>query len=155
MALQSDIENLRQVEMFSTFTDDQLRLIAFNSQKHPLPAESDLFHHGQNADGGYVVVSGEVMIELPMSQNKIQRETFGPGGLIGEMALLTRTTRVGNARTTEKSELVKIRRSLMMRLFEEYPELAEQIRLQLIQSVSKMGNDLEKAQALLPQTGND
>jgi len=149
MSLSDDIASLRSVELFSLFNEDQLRLIAFGGQKMEFQQGVELFHNGQTADGGFVVLSGEISVEIHNAKKISQATILGPGSLIGELALFTRNRRIGTANVTKDAELMKIRRDVMHRVLSEYPELAAQLYHRIADNVVAMGKDLERVEKRL------
>ena len=122
MSLDRDVASLRRAKIFSNFDDDQLRLVAFGGQRLDLPEGMELFHNGQSAESGYLILAGEITLEVYKNANTPIITRLGPGTLIGEMALLTRNRHVGTAKVTSDAEVLKIRRDVMLRVLNEYPE---------------------------------
>lgn len=146
MSLESDVALIKQVGFFSSFHEDALRLVAFGAQKQSFRAGTELFHDGQTADGGYVIVSGKIRIEVSDSETRIRTKTVSTGSIVGEMALLTRNKRTGTAKVVEDSEIIKIRRDVIYRVLDEYPELAEKLHRRIANSIVTIGNQLEVVQ---------
>ncbi|MDJ0612565.1 MAG: cyclic nucleotide-binding domain-containing protein [Rhizobiaceae bacterium] len=144
MSLTNDIASLQRVQLFSEFNEEQLRLIAFGGQKLQLPEGMELFHNGQTADGGFVVLSGEISLEINHSEKSSNITVFGPGSLIGEMSLFTRNRRIGTASVTENSEVLKIRRDVMHRVLSEYPELAARLHDHIADNIVSIGRELDR-----------
>ena len=142
ISLEDDIQLLRSIELFSDFDEEQLRLLAFGSQKLTFPKGTNVFHDGQSTDGGYLIVSG--LIELIYAAHGSERAIgrFGPGDLIGEMAILTRNKRVGSAIVVEDCDLIKISRSTMHRILDEYPQLAARLHQRISESVARFTESL-------------
>jgi len=142
VTLDQDVDFLQSIPLFSDFPPEQLRLIAFSAEPLRLPEETTLFREGAEADGGYVVVSGAV--ELSTSRDGERREVAiaGPGALIGELALLTPTTRPVTAVTLEPTELMTVSRRLLRRVLEEYPDMAERLRAAISERLQTMNREL-------------
>ncbi len=144
MTLENDISLLAKIEFFQDFTPEQLRLVAFGSQKRSLHAGTELFQQGDKTDCGYAVLSG--CIELATHTNN-QREILGlfpVGSLIGEIALITENERVGTAIVAEDTSVLRIPRAVIRRIFEEYPALAVNIHKRLTGSVLETLGELEE-----------
>lgn len=144
MSLDSDIAILAQIELFSELNEEQLRLLAFGGEKMILPTGMQLFRDGDPADGGYVVTSGEVKVVHVISDTKSETQTVGVGGLLGELALITDTKRIGTATVNQQAELLRIRRDVMHRVLQEYPEVASRLHRKLTESISKIGRELDR-----------
>lgn len=152
MGLDNDIAVLQRLEFFSSFNDEQLRMLAFGSQKMRFPEGTELFHSSQTSDGAYVVIAGEISIEYPASRGELKTEKIGVGGMIGELSLISRNQRTGTATVSQACEVLKIRREIMHRILEEYPELAVVLHQRISASVAAIGKQLEKVQRRLPKT---
>lgn len=144
MSLEDDINILSKVQMFADFDAEHLRLLAFGSQKMSFNKGHELFREGQHTDGGYVVVSGSVELLAFQENGSKSLGVFTKGSLLGEMALISVNQRVGTAIVKEDCELIKITRSTMHRILNEYPQLAVALQQKISNSILKFTKDLEK-----------
>ena len=144
MSLESDIAVLRNVELFEGLETDQLRLLAFGAEHRRLGAGEFVFRQDARSDAGFVIVSGEVAVSRKGPRNGTDRSIgiYGPGTLLGELALITETRRPANARTETACELIRIGRSLFRRMLEEYPELAFDLHQRLQQQLAQMTENI-------------
>ncbi|MEM1287417.1 MAG: Crp/Fnr family transcriptional regulator [Pseudomonadota bacterium] len=125
MSLESDIRILKSVPFFASFGDEHLRLLAFGGENRRYAPGQPLFRLGDNADGGIVVLSGEVtLITRAETQGG---ETVVAGTLLGQRALLARTKRSHSAVAAKPVETILIRRTLFLRMLSEFPELANRL----------------------------
>ena len=150
MALATDIEVLRGLEIFSSFTREQLRLLAFGCQRLSFPAGTELYHSNQSADGAYVILSGKVELTIELNQTRHKMEIFAAGSILGELSMITRNRRVGTALAIEAVDLMKIRRDTMYRVIDEFPDLAAVLYDHIADSVIKMGPELDRVMMVLP-----
>lgn len=143
MSLDRDIGYLRQVPLLSEFSEEQLRLFAFSAENLTVESGAELYRQGERTEAGYVVVSGRITLQADDVDGSRELATFGPGSLLGEMALFVETTRPNTAIARERSEVIRIRRALFKRMLLEYPEIAQalQVRLgdRLRATTSRMG----------------
>lgn len=124
MALDDDIRILSGCSFFEDFSGDQLRLLAFGAERVTVEKDRELYREGQPADCGYVLIDGEIELFRKTEDGKRTLRTVPPGMLIGELALMTRTTRLTSALASQDSQLMRIRRGVFMRMLEEFPETA-------------------------------
>ncbi len=144
MSLEEDIQILRNVEMFSDFNDEHLRLIAFGSEKMSFANNHELYRQGQSSSGGYIIISGNVeLLNFKDGQSKTLG-VFGPGSLLGEIALISMNERFGTAIVRSDCELMKVSRTVMHRILNEYPELAVALHKKISASILKFAKDLEQ-----------
>lgn len=86
-----------------------------------LPRGKELFRQGDVADGAYIVASG--LLHAAVSSDSRERviDEVGPGQWIGEMALLTSSTRSATVYAVRDSELLWLSRALFEELMTRYP----------------------------------
>ena len=150
MALEDDVAFLSRLEFFRDFTTEQLRLVAFGAQRKQLVAGEELFLQDDLTDGGFVIVEGEVELTTFRQGCSVVIGSFGPGSLIGEMALLSRNRRVGTAIATTNAEVLRVSRAVVRRVIEEYPELAALLYNRISDSVLKTMENIENAEVNVP-----
>ena len=142
MSLESDIAVLRDVPLFADLTADQLRLLAFGAEHRRLRSGETLFRAAARADAGFVVASGEVTLMQGPAGEERPVAQFGPGTLLGELALITETRRPATALTTEDCDLIRIPRTLFRRMLEEYPDLAVLLHEKIARQLGQMMADI-------------
>ncbi|MDY8108565.1 cyclic nucleotide-binding domain-containing protein [Fulvimarina sp. 2208YS6-2-32] len=131
MSLQSDIAVLRSVKLFDSLDEDALRLLAFGAEHRRFPAGDTVFREAALADAGFVVVSGTVVLTQGDANPPKIVGAYGPGTLIGEMALITETRRPATARAETPADLLRVGRTHFRRLLEEYPAFAATLEARL------------------------
>ncbi|ESR26099.1 Crp/Fnr family transcriptional regulator [Lutibaculum baratangense] len=153
MTLQDDVSLLRALPLFAGFNDEQLRLIAFSAEALSLPGGTTLFREGAPAETAYIVVSGAV--HFLKNGEEAGHDDVGPGGMIGEMALLCQTSRGVTAVTVGDSRFMVISRRLFRRVLMEYPEMAAGMRRTMAERLTEMSADLARARHALLSIGDD
>lgn len=143
MSLESDIAILRQVRLFDELETDQLRLLAFGAEHRTLRAGEFVFRENARADAGFVVAKGEVALIHGRGEDAKVLSRHGAGALLGELCLITETTRPTSARTETDCELIRISRSLFRRMLEEYPEFAVSLHQRIRDELEAMLADIE------------
>ena len=137
MRLESDIELLMRVDLFQGFQPEQLRLVAFGAERERVHKDDVLYRDGEEADGGYVVVRGQIDLMVYRGRREIILDTCLEASLLGELALVTANRRISNAVASVESEVLHIPRRLFHRMLNEYPETAALMYRRLSQSVSR------------------
>jgi len=127
MALDDDVRNLSRNSTFAVFEPEALRLLAFSAETRILRAGDVLFRRGDQADGGFVVLSGSIALSASDDGGAAER-IAGPQNLIGDLALITETRRAVTAIAREPSSVLKISRVLFHRVLQEFPKSAEALR---------------------------
>ncbi|MEN3793575.1 cyclic nucleotide-binding domain-containing protein [Fulvimarina sp. MAC3] len=131
MSLKSDIAILRSVTLFDDLDDDALRLLAFGAEHRRFPEGDTIFREAAIADAGFVVADGTVVLSTGKPDDPRIVGAYGPGTLLGEMALITDTRRPATARAETQCDLLRIGRAHFRRLLEEYPHFAAGLEARL------------------------
>jgi CRP/FNR family cyclic AMP-dependent transcriptional regulator len=81
---------LARVDLFSTLDKKELQMLAKSCQERSYKAGTAILTQGDAGAGLYVIKSGKVRIMQAVDPDRAEEElaTEGPGGVIGEMALL-------------------------------------------------------------------
>jgi CRP-like cAMP-binding protein len=132
LALDDDIRIMREVPMLSEVPRDGLRLLAFSAESRILRKGDVLFREGEPADGGYIVASGS--LDIGRGEGPPQRIAHR-GTMLCGLALLCETEQTATATAREPSQVLRISRSLFMRMLDEYPGVAARLHTQLAQRV--------------------
>lgn len=123
MALDQDIERLAQVPLLKTLEPGALRLLAFAGDTRIVLAETVLFRRGDASEGGFLVLSGTILV----TDEAYSAVRVGPGTLIGETALLRDVPYTQSAVAQETSTLLKLPRRAVLRVLEEHPDSARRL----------------------------
>lgn len=97
-------------------------------------AGQPIFTVGQPGDVMYVVKEGEVDIVI----NDKVVDTVGPGGLIGEMALIDKRPRSATAVAKTDCKLVSVNEQRFQRLVQQTPHFAIQVMKVMAQRLRQM-----------------
>jgi CRP/FNR family cyclic AMP-dependent transcriptional regulator len=81
---------LARVDLFSTLDKRELQMLAKSCQERSYKAGTTIITQGDAGAGLYVIKSGKVRIVQAVNPDRaeVQLDTEGPGGVLGEMALL-------------------------------------------------------------------
>lgn len=145
MALNDDLEVLRQTSLFSEIPDEALRLLAFGATHRNIYEGQSLYACGDSASGAYVVLSGTLELIKPAKNGEmIVVDTATRATLLGELALISPTKRQFTVTAIENAHLVRFDRVLFHRLLAEYPEVADVVRKRIEQNITELTSNLEK-----------
>lgn len=144
MALESDIQFLSKVPLFGDFGTDHLRLLAFGSESMRFSSGRTIFREGDVADCAYIVVSGTVRLTHIRKGQPVAIRDVTTGAALGELALLTQTSRSVTAQATSDVETIRVGRSLVKRILEEYPELANGMYREISTGLRTMIREITK-----------
>jgi CRP/FNR family cyclic AMP-dependent transcriptional regulator len=118
-ALSSD-EGLKESAIFDKKLLDKLVGELGDSACVRYPAHKVIMQEGQSGVFMYVVLEGNIEIAI---QNNVVGN-IGPGGMFGEMALITRAERVASATATTDCSLLAINRNVFLDLVASHPKFA-------------------------------
>jgi sulfate permease, SulP family len=103
----------------------EVALLASYLRPCQLMAGELLFRQGDAGTSLFVICRGALSIHLPQQAESSKRLiAFGPGAVLGEMALITGAPRSANALADEDSELLELDAAAFERLERERPEIA-------------------------------
>jgi CRP-like cAMP-binding protein len=127
MALDQDIARLAKVPILGALDDGARRLVAFSAETRVLRAGDVLFREGERASCGYFVLTGSFRLTGGPTVNDTDPVLVAPGTLLGETALLREATRPVTAVAQEPSTVLRIGRTLFLRVLREHQGSAEKI----------------------------
>ncbi len=144
MALEDDVRILAGVGLFESFTQDQLRLLAFGAENLQLAAREELFAEGDVADCAYVVSAGRIGLFRDKGGERVAIGRVGPGALIGEYALISESLRLTSALALTETELIRLNRKPFRRILEEYPDLAVALHKRVAAEFQALVSSIER-----------
>ena len=86
----------------------ELEAIAAIVETREIAAGKELFREGDPGDGLYLVVAGEVDVVKRGPRGERSLAKLGPGGVLGEMSLLTSDARSATGRATVDSRVLRL-----------------------------------------------
>jgi CRP-like cAMP-binding protein len=126
MTIEDDIAFFQRVPTLNALERDALRILAIGAESLYVHSGAVLFHAGEAADGAFVLQEGS--FSLATRQSDREPVVVGPGTLLGELALFTETSRPVTATALEPSTVMRIPRSLFLKMLEGFPNAARKLR---------------------------
>ena len=140
MGIEDDITFIERVPTLRMLGRTALRILAIGAESRYVHQGEVLFAAGEPTDCGYVIQEGS--FELDSGSRSLGAVVAGPGTLLGELALIAETKRPATATAREPSTVIRISRSLFLKMLEGYPDAAhvlrEQINARMQQSLDQM-----------------
>jgi CRP-like cAMP-binding protein len=118
--------DLRSTTIFSRLDDEVLTAVAAALQPRQLGAGENLFNQGDPGDELFIVQEGGIAIYMPSKDQPGQEQPiriFGPGEMMGEMALIDRRPRSLSARAVEATRLLALTGVDFTRLLNRHPAM--------------------------------
>ena len=147
MSIEDDIRFFERVSTLALLGREPLRILAIGAESRYVHGGDILFRRGDIADAAYVVQEGS--FRLAPEERDEAGETVGPGTLIGEMALLSEANRPVTATTCEPSTVIRIPRTLFLKMLEGYPDAALRLRDRLLARTEHTTREMRKVRGKL------
>ena len=147
MAIEDDILFIERVPTLRALGRDALRILAIGAESRYVHRGEVLFIAGEAADGGFVIQEGSFRLE---GASKSGGDVIaGPGTLLGELALISEIKRPATATAAEPSTVIRISRSLFLKMLEGYPHAALILRDQIIARAQRALAEMTDVRAML------
>jgi len=130
VGIEDDILFIERVPTLRALGRDALRILAIGAESRYVHKGEVLFVAGETADGGYIIQEGSFRLEGASKQ--AGELIVGPGTLLGELALICEIRRPATATANEPSTVIRISRSLFLKMLEGYPHAASVLRDQIV-----------------------
>jgi len=149
MALEDDIALFETVPTLALLGSQALRILAIGAEEQHVNSGTVLFYAGEPGNAGYVIQHGSFRL-LPGAQRRGEAElTLGRGALIGELALISGNLRPATAIALEDSSVIRIPRTLFLKVLEGYPEAARALRDVIVARLGEWTRELTPIRAKL------
>ena len=152
MTIEDDIAFFQRVPTLGVLERDALRILAIGAESLYVHSGAVLFHAGEAADGAFVVQEGSFSLA---TRERREPTVVGPGTLLGELALFTETSRPVTATALEPSTVMRIPRSLFLKMLEGYPGAARKLRDLIAARNDETARDISGVRTALNEAGSD
>ena len=147
MAIEDDIAFFERVPTLGLLGRQALRILAIGAESRYVHGGDVLFNAGDEADAGYVIQEGSFLLGRCRTTARASRS--GPARCLGELALLTETTRPVTATALEPSTVLRIPRSLFFKMLEGYPGGRAQAARRLAARTDQSTREIHNVRAAL------
>jgi len=147
MTIEDDITYLEGIPLLRRLGAGALRILAIGVESYEVQAGQVLFTAGDPADGAYIIQQGSFTLKPEMSGEP--EVVAGPGTLLGESALLAETRRPATATAREASVVMRLSRSMFLRMLEGYPEAALRLRELIASRADQWTREIENVRIAL------
>jgi CRP-like cAMP-binding protein len=147
MTIEDDIAYLERIPLLRRLGTGALRILAIGVESYDLQPGQVLFAAGDSADGAYIIQRGSVSLKPERAGEP--EFIAGPGTLLGESALLAETRRPATATARESSTVMRISRSMFLRMLEGYPDAAQRLREMMASRADQWAREIENVRATL------
>ena len=124
---------LKTVPLFTTFPEDQLRMLTTMVTRKSAPRSTTIMAGGDATDSLYIVLSGRLKVMMSDSEGKeVILTILGPGEFFGEMGLIDDEPRSATVMTIEPCELLSIAKRDFKKCLAENFEMAMAVMRSLV-----------------------
>ena len=149
MDLNTEAETLRKVPLFAKLDPSRLKLLAFTSHLITFDDQEILFDAGDPSDCAYVIMQGEMEILTRTEQGYTVAGVLNTNELVGEMGVITNSTRSATIRARGQVKALKIDGEMFLSLVAENSSVAFSVMSQLSEKVIRTHRQYEVVQAQL------
>jgi len=115
-------QNIRQLELFTSLSDDEIDILVKHAKIHSLVEDEVLFNEGDDGDFFAIVIEGRIEIKkLSDNDQPITIATLTSGATLGEMSLIDHETRSASAIAAEPSTVFILSRQSFDSLVDQSP----------------------------------
>ncbi len=115
---------LKALELFADFSDEQLKLLTFASEAVSVAAGEVIFSAGDMANGGYVLVTGQLELQDGTGNGGF---IVDPPALVGEIGLMLAKPRAATVTARRVSDLLFVPREPFLKILRSDPALAHSV----------------------------
>jgi CRP/FNR family cyclic AMP-dependent transcriptional regulator len=135
---------LKNVPLFSSFTDQQLALLLPAVQHRRFPRGSYVIRAGEETDALYIILAGRAKVLIPDDDgNEVILSMIGPNEFFGEMGLLDDQPRSASVETLEACEMLRITRSAFLTCLKDNFDAALVIIRNLVKRLREADRKIE------------
>jgi CRP-like cAMP-binding protein len=153
MTIDDDVAFLEAVPSFAILGREALRILAIGAESRYVHGGEVLFTVGEPADAGYVVQEGSFKLRSDNTELTTNEVTVTRGALLGELALLTETTRPVTAIAAEPSTVIRVPRGLFLKMLEGFPDAARRLRDHISTRTDQAAKDMIGVRSTLDPRG--
>ncbi|HEX2824709.1 MAG TPA: cyclic nucleotide-binding domain-containing protein [Burkholderiales bacterium] len=135
---------LKNVPLFSSFTDHQLALLLPAVQHRRFPRGSYVIRAGEETDSLYIILAGKAKVLIPDDDgNEVILSVIGPNEFFGEMGLLDDQPRSASVETMEPCEMLRISRTAFLTCLKDNFDAALVIIRNLVKRLREADRKIE------------
>ena len=148
MTIEDDIAFFERVPTLNMLGRPALRILAIGAESRYVHSGEVLFSAGDAADSGFIVQEGTFSLTSRQAEGG-EATVVGRGTLLGELALLTETMRPVTATANEPSTVLRIPRTLFLKMLEGYPDAAKKLRDIIASRTDQSTNEVYGVRSLI------
>lgn len=144
LTLSEQLETLKNVTIFSGFTDEDLHFICRNCTILEAPRGELIIEEGSEASEIMIILKGRVTIVLNLEEDPIEIMEFGAGSCIGEASVIGIQPHSASAIVIEDVVIMVLLRQVLMQLFNENKGLFSMLILNIARELARRLNHTDE-----------
>jgi CRP-like cAMP-binding protein len=113
-------------------------LLADVARVEDISSATVLFREGQESGAVFLVVSGEVALEIASpNRGRLRFQTVGPGELLGWSPLLGQPLMTATARALTPAQVIRLEAAPLLKLCQEHPRFGMEVMRRSASALSK------------------
>jgi CRP-like cAMP-binding protein len=144
--LNTEVELLRRVPLFSGIEPARLKLLAYTSDVVTYQPGQVLMRQGDIGDAAYVIINGDAEVTVATSGGNIPVAQLHDGDFLGEIAILCDTPRTATITAKGEVKALRIRKEPFFQLLRQFPEIAVEMTRLLAERLTRTTAELVEAQ---------
>ena len=154
MTIEDDIAFFERVPTLGLLGRDALRILAIGAESRYVHGGEILFNAGEEADAAFVIQEGSFSLASSLAPEG-KPMVVGRGSLMGELALLIDSKRAATATAAEPSTVLRIPRTLFLKVLDGFPDVARKLRELLVRRNDQSTTDIYGVRTRLDLTDRD
>ncbi len=135
--LSGRIEFLKNVSLFSDFSDEDLKKVSTLTRKRVYQADEPVFQEKSQGNALYIIVNGSIRITKKIGKEREKElAVLQSGDMFGEMALIDRKPTSASATSREETEILHINKEDFDYLLSDDKDFALKILMKIAQVIS-------------------
>jgi CRP-like cAMP-binding protein len=115
---------LREIPIFADLSAEDLELVANIAREEWYPANTAIFHQGEEGNVMFVIVEGRLQVVRTVQNIEQTLAERGPGEFVGEMAVIESAPRVATLRTQSDVRVLAIDGETFKGILRERPDVS-------------------------------
>ena len=115
---------LREIPIFADLSTEDLELVANIAREEWYPANTAIFHQGEEGNVMFVIVEGRLQVVMTANGTEQVLAERGPGDFVGEMAVIESARRAATLHTQSDVRVLAIDGETFKRILRERPDVS-------------------------------
>ena len=143
--LNTEVEMLRRIPLFSRIEPAKLKLLAFTSEHVTFQDGQILMRQGEIGAEAFVLLEGRVAVMVDSPDGQVTVAELGNNEIIGEIAILCDVPRTASIKALGEVKTLRIRKEQFLQLIAQFPQMGIEIMRSLADRLSTTTMELAEA----------